>query len=562
MSRSAPRSQPPAAWSSRWEALAQGVGLDPTAAVILALSGGADSVFLLHALAAAHAGRASRHGRGPERVLCVHVDHGLRGAESRADADFCRRLCSTLGVEFELRRAELDPDSPSLEAHAREARYAELFAVARAEGLTTILTGHHEDDALETLLLRLLRGSDLAGLGTLPARTTWHAGTRPRARATSAPRPSAERSRGCRHGELSSAPASSPPIQVVRPLTHLRREEVRCVLADWGLEWREDSSNGDTRFTRNKIRHELFPWLRSVAGSDALDSLRDFAQAVDSLEDELARRTAHLAWHERSSTAHGDPRDLQDPEPGPLAQCPWIARRDLARLPEALRRRALWRLIVEGTGRAPGRALLDLLLGDLRTARCTRRSLPGRFALQLRSDALLLIRPPELASPSPGAGQAGQAGQQEHAGQRTFPFGEPAEPAVATQALPLPGTIDLPDGRQLTAEIVIAAEGAPIPRDPRAVELDAEGLREPLVVRWSRPGDRFHPLGAPGSKPLRRFLADAGVPREERDRVPLVFSGGELLWAAGVRPCETHRVRGTTTRRVRLMLRDPDVLPA
>jgi tRNA(Ile)-lysidine synthase len=73
-------------------------------------------------------------------------------------------------------------------------------------------------------------------------------------------------------------------------------------------------------------------------------------------------------------------------------------------------------------------------------------------------------------------------------------------------------------------------------------------------VRWPRPGDRFHPLGAPGSKPLRRFLADAGVPREERSRVALVGAGERILWVAGVRPSESARVDRRTRRRLRLDL--------
>ena len=86
------------------------------------------------------------------------------------------------------------------------------------------------------------------------------------------------------------------------------------------------------------------------------------------------------------------------------------------------------------------------------------------------------------------------------------------------------------------------------------VELDASGLPHSLLVRWARPGDRFHGLGAPGSRPLRRFLADAGVASEIRDRVPLVFAGDELLWVAGVRPCESRKVRSDTRLRLRLRL--------
>ncbi len=86
------------------------------------------------------------------------------------------------------------------------------------------------------------------------------------------------------------------------------------------------------------------------------------------------------------------------------------------------------------------------------------------------------------------------------------------------------------------------------------VELDASGLPHSLFVRWALPGDRFHGLGAPGSRPLRRFLADAGVACATRDRVPLVFAGEELIWVAGIRPGESRRIRPGTRLRLRLRL--------
>ena len=79
----------------------------------------------------------------------------------------------------------------------------------------------------------------------------------------------------------------------------------------------------------------------------------------------------------------------------------------------------------------------------------------------------------------------------------------------------------------------------------------------PLWVRFPLPGDRFHPLGAPGSKALSRFLADVGVPREDRGRVPLVLAGDELVWVAGIRPCQERRVRPDTEVRLRLALHVP-----
>jgi tRNA(Ile)-lysidine synthase len=321
--------------------------------VLLALSGGADSVFLLQVLAAA---------QPRPRILAVHVDHRLRGEESEGDAAFCARLCARLGVPFARREVDLDPQASNLEARAREARYRALGDEARSAGLRTVLTGHHEDDALETLLLRWMRGSDLPGLAGLKARNVLGSGN-------------------LGSGEQGQA----SPVQVVRPLLTLRREEVRTLLRSAGVEWREDSSNADPRFTRNRVRGDLLPQIERACGPQGVEGLRAFAGAVERLENELAGRTAHLAWTEPG-----------EPSPGPgQVERGQIERAKLEALAAPLVRRALWRLLSEGTGLPPSRALLAILEDDLTEARVTRRDLPGGWTLHLRKDSLLLAAPAE-----------------------------------------------------------------------------------------------------------------------------------------------------------------------
>ncbi|TDJ72344.1 MAG: tRNA lysidine(34) synthetase TilS [Planctomycetota bacterium] len=495
-------------WESRWGYLARAVGLAPEDPVVVALSGGADSVLLLH-LVARFQPRA--------RVTAVHVEHGLRGAESAADAEFCAALCTRLGVPLVRRRHALDPEAPNLEALAREGRYRVLAEEAQRLGTGAILTGHHEDDALETLLMRWMRGSALPGLAGLKACNVLATG-------------------------------GGPQVAVYRPLLTMRREEVRRLLADHGLAWREDSSNRSARFTRNRVRHGLLPQIEEVCGPEGLEHLRSFASVVERLEGELAARTAHLAW---SPPLHAPARrSSREALVGGT-----IERSALADLAPALQRRALWRLLSEGTGRAPSRALLALLQSDLAEGRKTRRTLPGNWMLQLRARELHLLPPRSMTpdaelDPAPGS-----------SAQLLLPYSDHAQPAARHQtsvtaglALGVPGLASLPDGRAIQAEIVAVSPSRSVPRRADEVELDSEDLRGELSVRWARPGDRFHGIGAPGSRPLKRFLADAGIPREDRARVPLVFSGDELIWVAGVRPCERLRVRSRTAHRLRLRL--------
>lgn len=465
----------------RWADLARGAGHEPAAPLVLALSGGADSVFLLQAAALA-----------PERprLVAVHVDHGLCGAESAADAEFCRALCRELGVPFVLRRALVDARPSGLEERARAARYAALLEEAEQARIATIATAHHADDALETLVLRWTRGSEAAGLSGLRAQST-------------------------RRAPLGGA------IRVVRPLLGLRREELRALLVERGIGWREDSSNASPRFARNRVRGELLPDLEALGGPAALEALRGFAAAVDEFEAHCARFTADLAWQEprfAAARARGAAR---------------LALAALAPLPAPLVRRVLARLLAERTGAIPERATLDRCVAALSRGARLATALPGGWTL--RADAEELALDPPLAAP---------------------PVGYEARLAPN-------GFVRLPCGRALAAEIVPA--GGELPRQPWRVELDAErlapdlfGAQIELWVRYPRAGDRFHALGAEGSKRLARFLQDQRIPSTERAQVPLVVCGSEIVWVAGVRPAEAWAVRPSTRTRLALTLCHPE----
>ncbi|MEM9799358.1 MAG: tRNA lysidine(34) synthetase TilS [Planctomycetota bacterium] len=479
-------------WQDRWSRLAHGLGLAPNTPVAVALSGGADSVYLLHLVA-----RAVPR----PKVVAIHVDHRLRGDESRADAEFCARLSARLEVPFARRIAEIDPDGPDVEARAREARYRALAEEASLAGISVLLTGHHEDDAVETLLLRWMRGTDLSGLAGLRRETVL----------------------GKSHG----TDEHGRPFRVLRPLAGMRREEVRSALRREGIDWREDSTNAEGAFTRNRVRHQVLPEIEAQCGTDGVENFFEFARAVESFEDELADRTAHLEW--RPVAHEAARRSSATPDLGGT-----LPREELASLSPPLRRRALGRLVGEGTGRRPTRDVLERLDAEIGSGGTCRVEVHEGWTLQLRADALHLTPPSALL-------------------ERADAVAATAAPMTGTGlALGVPGTARLADGRTITAEPVTGAS-RPADDDPTCVEIDATGLGE-LRVRFERPGDRFHPFGAPGHKPLRRFLGEVGVPREERGRVPLVLDGDEIVWVAGIRTSETRRTDANSVQRVRLTL--------
>lgn len=522
---------------TRWAQLAEPLGVAGTEPLVLALSGGADSVFLLHLAARA---------RPRPRVIAVHVDHGLRGAESDADVEFCRALCTELGVPLVVRRVALDAEPSGLEERARGARYRALCSAADDAGARTIATGHHAGDALETLLLRWMRGTDPAG-ANIPARTVLA-----RARFSGAP----EASELVAHElDAKGLNPTARDLVLVRPLLALRREEVRLALTRHGLEWRDDTSNASASFARNRVRHALIPALVAACGADATVNLARFGAAIETFERHCAAFTEPVRWQPPRHAAAR--RSAAERRAGGS-----LPRAELEALALPLLRRALARLLAAGSGRGPARAQLENVLATLRAGATGDWTLPGGWRLGLRSGWLDLDPPPR------GRAVPVRQAAPPRAVQALLPFDgavvsdEARELAPDVWELAVPGRTLLPDGRALLAEWIESAGGAAVPRSPDCVELDAEGLAGPLEVRWPRPGDRFRPLGAPGSRPLTRFLRDVGVPRHDRGHVPLVCAAREVLWVAGVRPSDARRVGPATDRRLRLSLEHVESAPA
>lgn len=191
--------------------------LGPDSLAVVGVSGGADSVALLLAL----------HELGL-KLHVAHLDHGIRGAEGEADAEFVRQLCFRLEVPCTLGRRDVPAykweHKLSLEAAARDVRHDFLREMAAELGATAIFLAHTADDQVETFLLRLIRGAGVAGLAGM-------------------------------------SPKDGP---LRRPLLGVWRSEVEDYLRQKGQAWREDSSNRDRRFLRNRVRHELLPLLASM----------------------------------------------------------------------------------------------------------------------------------------------------------------------------------------------------------------------------------------------------------------------------------------------------------
>ncbi len=229
--------------------------LRPGDRACLALSGGADSTALLLLVHAANALPRQALGVG---LSAVHVNHTLRGAESDADQAFVEALCAQFDLPLHIFRVSTEARSQayreSIEEAARTLRYDCFAKLLTERAATHILTAHTLDDQAETVLMKLLRGAWLEGLaGIAPVL------------------------------QLSVGP-------VLRPLLATRRDDLRSFLTARNQPWREDSSNADERFTRNRLRHTVFPLLRQE--NPAID--HTLANLAELAREEEARWTAEL----------------------------------------------------------------------------------------------------------------------------------------------------------------------------------------------------------------------------------------------------------------------------
>lgn len=199
--------------------------IDRGDSVLVGLSGGADSVCLLHFLRYLS---SEKHFS----LAAVHVNHGLRGKESLADQQFCKRLCKELDIEFFCEKVAVKKLAKQLdlspEHAARKARYDAFTQVAQKWGATKLALGHHLDDQAETVLLNILRGTKAKGLAGIPVR-----------------RPLTKK------------------VELIRPLLSITRAEAEAYLVYNGMTYVTDRTNTDDAFTRNWIRNTLLPLLET-----------------------------------------------------------------------------------------------------------------------------------------------------------------------------------------------------------------------------------------------------------------------------------------------------------
>ncbi|MGO4153584.1 tRNA lysidine(34) synthetase TilS [Cupriavidus sp. YAF13] len=410
--------------------------------VAVALSGGRDSVALLHALRAAVVASSL-----PLRVVALHVHHGLQAEADQWDV-FCATLCADWQLPFYSQRVSVSQgQGEGLEAAARRARYAALESMCDEAGAALLLFAHHLDDQVETVLLRLFRGAGLAGLGGMPRL----------------------RRLGARQ-----------QIVLLRPWLEVGRDEIDAYCAVNALPWIDDPSNDDSRFARNALRQHM-PAL---------------AAAFPALRANVAQAAAHLA----------QASELLD-----ALATQWMA--GLVRTPRDTS------------------TLAELDLAGL-------RALPPAEA-----DAVLRLWLRELGTQAPSTARLSAMRAQliEHEG------GEPAIQhetlmlhrfrgrVLARRAGPAIDSEDLALHWQGEARLAVPAWHGELrfTRDD-TFGLPEAALRRPLRLAARQGGERIVLRPGGPARALKQGYQEAGVPMARRARLPLLWSGDQLVFAAGL----------------------------
>ena len=473
--------------------------------ILVALSGGPDSLALLHAL---HSAR-----NDCELTLYgAHLNHRLRGAESDADAEFAVSAFAQIDIPFTCESADVaayrDKRRLSLEDAARQVRYAFLADAAEQRGADAIALGHTADDQAETVLMHIIRGSGLEGIrGMQTLDTRRIAGISER-----------------------KGDGKDKAIALFRPLLNTTRAQTHAYCAALGLTPRVDSSNTSPEFLRNRIRLELMPLLEQMNPSMQAALLRLARNATQ--DSDYIRERAAVVW-DGVAQMSGDGRSkvVVLNTAALRHEHPAIQSHVLRHAIEAVGGEITQRSILEATRLLNGAPSKTINLpGRLRFTTDYGKAFIGNAdALDERLSSLPKLR-------------------------GEFPLTVPGE--VQTGAWRISATIEelkaSEHEKTLSNARKIAASAEWQDGTTIVETLDIDGVGSELRIRARQPGDRFQPLGMAGSKSLRAFMIDARVPRRWREGLPLLVSERGIVCVPAWRIADWARITDTTKRVLRL----------
>jgi tRNA(Ile)-lysidine synthase len=463
--------------------------IEPGDKVLVAFSGGQDSMALLELLCALRRDM-------PVGVVVAHFNHKLRPGAG-ADEAFARAVAQkrrlpvvtgSRNVRLYAKRRRLN-----LEEAARELRYEFLRKAARRVGATKIATGHTLTDQAETVLMRIIRGTGLQGLGGIAVR---------------------------------------PDECLIRPLLEIERAETEAFLRRRGIPFRTDETNLDRRILRNRIRLETLPAFALVDPAVVRHLGRLSVLARD--EEELLGKVTATAWME---LARHD---------GGVFSLDAVA---LGELPRALARRVVRRFLSELLGGLRGVSFADA--EDILALKEGKEKPVGKRRVIRREAGRLFLKRPGARAPE-------ELFDIRWDGKGTLELPGELGRFRGSTVERVQGKLSVHDERKRALlkdkfpacddkKQALLKNEFPAYDDKIRALLNMESLELPLTVRSRLPGDKYRPLGAPGTKKLKEILRAKKIPRAERDRLPVFLSGKHIVWVPGLPVAERFKLKPRTT---------------
>ncbi|MDO4522054.1 MAG: tRNA lysidine(34) synthetase TilS [Eubacteriales bacterium] len=462
--------------------------------VIAGVSGGADSLCLLFLL-------CRYRKRIDFSIEAVHVEHGIRGAESLADADFVEECCKKWGIRLHVRHLNIPKiakrEKLSEEEAGRKLRY-EIFAeIAGQSGKTKIAVAHHRDDQAETLLANIARGTGLSGAG----------GMRP------------------------------VNGSIIRPLLCCRRMEIEEYLLSRQMEWRQDATNEETDYTRNYLRNCILPRMTQRVNAQTIEHMASLAEDLQRVQDFIRHQAKQildttLVQREEGFGIGGGERITAGRENREL-----ILNIPKLRQQEQILQETIIQLCLERVGcgrkditRRHIRGILDLTLGQ--SGR--RIMLPGGWRAKREFDRICI-----------------EQGCREME-RKQLPKEECKEPSAHRQLqqtdvlLSVPGETTLPQKRGSLRLRRFENPHEIISPKMYTKWLNYDKISNDLHLRTRRAGDYLVINREGGRKKLKDYFVEEKIPRELRDDILVIAQGSEILWVIGGRINEAYKVEEGT----------------
>ena len=466
--------------------------------VAVGVSGGPDSVCLLHLLR-----RMSKETHC--RLLAVHVDHGVR-AEAPEDAAYVERLCREMEIPFYLEKADMNGYAKehglSPEEAGRQLRYAAFEKVLReqyqGEKTCKIAVAHNANDRAETMLFHIFRGSGIRGLRSI------------------------QPVREC----------------VIRPLLCLEREEIERYLDEQHLAYRQDSTNEEDKYTRNKIRHHILPYAEAEICSGAVAHMGDLADILAETEDYLERQTRRLY---EMYVEEATPQELQVGVAVPedvrclSVKCTQLLSEDPVMYKRVLL--ACMEHLAPHRKDITGQHIADLV--KLLTRQGSKElSLPYDIKAYKEYDRFILCR---NAAGGVSCTEGGEAADKKYV----------IEPPIDI-SVPHDGTYSF---TLFESDTFFCENQQNIPENRYTKWFDYDKITTALLLRTRQQGDYLTIDQALHTKSVKQYMIDEKIPKIRRNSMYILADGAHILWIPGYRISERYKVDEGTKRILQVQLR-------